>query len=436
MPQIPQPDITHLKQTTDLVALIKSHNIKLRKTGNTYKGHCPFHDDKKTPSLTVNPSEELWHCFGCDSGGDAIRFVEKIDNVSFPTAIATLMAKAPKKAVNKKKTGKTSKASNTNKLNQPNEAAEQTEPVITPAQRTKLLTHICDYYQQQLKQLQQIGILNAKGDLLMQDCIVFPLTQASGAIVNLYARRITEGNYNHLYLPGERQGLFNPNASQRGDNLIITESVIDALSLIQHGYHNVMPCYGTNGLTPDLLAHLTSYKSDIIIVFDGDESGIKGASKVKQRLINLNHAVSTIELPEGEDVNSYFNSHDQHDFQVLLDQTRQADADKTIKLNGKNSVKNAKTSNNADKPLLKKHNGGFLCRFGQRTYEVKAIAKQSTQLKTTIKAYSDSAKGFELHTLDLYSARSREAYIKSCAVLFKQPSSLITTDMTKLIDYV
>ena len=249
MPQIPQPDITHLKQTTDLVALIKSHNIKLRKTGNTYKGHRPFHDDKKTPSLTVNPSEGLWHCFGCDSGGDAIRFVEKIDNVSFPTAIATLMAKAPKNAVNKKKASKTSKASNTNKLNQPNEAAEQTEPVITPAQRTKLLTHICDYYQQQLKQnpraqnylksrgitdgklienfklgyassdlksilptdpaqlkqLQQIGILSAKGDLLMQDCIVFPLTQACGAIVNLYARRLTEGNYNHLYLPGERQ---------------------------------------------------------------------------------------------------------------------------------------------------------------------------------------------------------------------------------------
>ena len=89
MPLIPESIINHIKQTTDLVALVKNRGVKVRKTGNLYKGRCPFHDEK-TPSFTVNPAERLWNCFGCDTGGDVIRFVELIDGIEFPEAVEKL----------------------------------------------------------------------------------------------------------------------------------------------------------------------------------------------------------------------------------------------------------------------------------------------------------------------------------------------------------
>ena len=69
--------IESIKQGVDLVALIQSRGIALKKNGRGYAGLCPFHEDKK-PSLSVNPTTNLWQCFGCGAGGDVIRFVEAL----------------------------------------------------------------------------------------------------------------------------------------------------------------------------------------------------------------------------------------------------------------------------------------------------------------------------------------------------------------------
>jgi len=90
MARISEKVIDTLKQTIDLVAVIKDRGVTLRKRGKQYKGHCPFHPDEKTPSFAVTPAENLWHCFGCDAGGDVIRFVELMDKVSFPEAVKRL----------------------------------------------------------------------------------------------------------------------------------------------------------------------------------------------------------------------------------------------------------------------------------------------------------------------------------------------------------
>lgn len=64
------------------MALVESRGIRLTKNGKGYKGRCPFHEDQD-PSFSVNPDKNLWNCFGCDKGGDAIRFVELYDHVDF-----------------------------------------------------------------------------------------------------------------------------------------------------------------------------------------------------------------------------------------------------------------------------------------------------------------------------------------------------------------
>ncbi|MGH9941348.1 MAG: toprim domain-containing protein, partial [Pyrinomonadaceae bacterium] len=89
----------------------------------------------------------------------------------------------------------------------------------------------------------------------MRGCIVFPLVAAeSGRVVNLYGRSI-EGRQ-HLYLPGERRGIFNPQGARNAEEVIITESVIDAAALWSIGLRSVMPTYGTTGLTDEIVAHL------------------------------------------------------------------------------------------------------------------------------------------------------------------------------------
>ena len=97
--------IEELKRSIDLVALVESRDISLKKNGKSYKGLCPFHNDKK-PSLSVNPSTNLWQCFGCSAGGDVIRFVELIDKVDFKGAIGQLSAfsgqQTAKKAIDNK----------------------------------------------------------------------------------------------------------------------------------------------------------------------------------------------------------------------------------------------------------------------------------------------------------------------------------------------
>ena len=92
---IQKETIESIKQGVDLVALIQSRGIALKKNGKGYAGLCPFHQDKK-PSLSVNPTTNLWQCFGCGAGGDVIRFVELFDKVPFPQAMKKLESESPK----------------------------------------------------------------------------------------------------------------------------------------------------------------------------------------------------------------------------------------------------------------------------------------------------------------------------------------------------
>ena len=86
---IEKEKIEAIKRDVDLVPLVKAKGIELKKNGKSYFGLCPFHDDTN-PSLSVNPSTNLWQCFGCGAGGDVIRFVDMFDKLSFPEAAKQL----------------------------------------------------------------------------------------------------------------------------------------------------------------------------------------------------------------------------------------------------------------------------------------------------------------------------------------------------------
>src|ERR1035437_4227573 len=129
MSRIPESDIENLKTRIDLLALVRSRGITLKKRGAQYVACCPFHEEQ-TPSFTVTPAKHLWNCLGCKQGGDAIRFVELFDKVSFPTAFESLSKMhgdmAPAEPVTMQ--------------------APPATLTLTPAQRIKLLARVAAFY--------------------------------------------------------------------------------------------------------------------------------------------------------------------------------------------------------------------------------------------------------------------------------------------------
>lgn len=445
---IPEAELERIKQSVDLVALIESRGIKLKKTGKSYKARCPFHEEQ-TPSFTVTPSKGLWHCFGCGKGGDAIRFIELLEGVSFPEAVSRLSGEHVPVITHVVQ-------------------EEPPAPAITPAQRTKLLNRVASFYHQRfldqpegLRYLTKVrgiqnvsllksyrvgyadgsllealpnddesralfkalGVITDKGRELMQGCVVFPLFDEHGNVANLYGRRIEDGEYNHFYLPPPR-GLWNYQAAKRSSSLLLTESVIDALTLVDRGLADAMPCYGVNGLTEELLAWFEHcHVKEITLCFDADEAGRAGADKASARLKEKNIAVHVVTLPEGEDVNSFLNRHTVADFHALL-ATVAPQALPAPAVPAQDALVYQPTAH------------GFLLKLGPRHYDIKAIARSGTQLKATIKASGEKASGFELHTLDLYSQRSREAFARSCAGLFAAEEALIKSDLASVLEHV
>ena len=89
--RIAEGDIERVKRGADLLALVRSRGIELRKHGSKdFAGKCPFHDDQGTPNFIVSPAKGLWHCMACGAAGNAIQFVEKFDGVSFRHAFELL----------------------------------------------------------------------------------------------------------------------------------------------------------------------------------------------------------------------------------------------------------------------------------------------------------------------------------------------------------
>jgi DNA primase catalytic core len=451
--------IEAIKRDIDLAAFIESRGIILKKNGKGYVGLCPFHEDSN-PSLSVNPTKNLWQCFGCGTGGDIIRFVELMDKVSFPAAIK--------------------------KISEAMQIKGQAAPPPTPAsggqkqkaesltvKEQKLLARVVGYYQHTLTQdhsginylknergitdnqaikdfgtgyvngtlpdilpddeeaittLKKIGILNAKGHETFYNCIVFPLYDNNGGIVNLYGRNITEDNGNHqtthLYLPGARSGIINRQAVKRSQTIILTESVIDALTLYAQGFKNVIPIYGVNGLLDEHLSLFNRRIKEAYIIFDADEAGVKGAEALALRLKEKEIVPYIVNLPV-KDVNVFFKRQTPEELEALLKKANPQALEQSDKISKR------------EQSLYQETEHGFIVGYGDRYYEIKGIQRTDTQLKATVKASKDSSINsrmpFELSTIDLYSSRSRQWFAKVCADIFGASEELIKEDLGKLM---
>ncbi len=429
----------------DLVDLLQAKGIELKKNGKGWFGRCPFHADK-TPSLSINPTKNLWQCFGCGASGDTIRFVEMFDQVDFKEAVKRLSDNGFKTKPRKDESPKSKQLTVKEKkllarvvsyyqhsFTQDSRGAtylKQGRGIINNQSFTDFgagyvngtLLEILPYDPEVISALKRIGILNEKGHEMFYNCVVFPLLSEGGDVVSLYGRRIDDepgsapdaGIYvRHLYLSGPRFGLVNRQAAKHSETLILTESIIDALTLYDRGFKNVMPIYGVNGLLDEHLLFFNRRIKTAYLAFDADEAGRQAAEAVSLRLKEKGIASYPVALPM-KDVNLYFKSYTPEAFEQLL------------------------KSANPSEQIYKETEHGFAAGFGPRQYEIKGIQRGDTQLKATIKA-STHAEGnapFELSTIDLYSSRSRIWFGKLCADLFGVKETLIKDDIGKMLNLV
>ncbi|MGB5987659.1 MAG: CHC2 zinc finger domain-containing protein [Desulfobacterales bacterium] len=452
---IGKAEIAAIKTGVDLKALVESRGINLKKNGKGWFGLCPFHDDKN-PSLSINPDQNLFQCFGCGAAGDVIRFVELFDKVTFPEAVKRLSASSA--GLPKRRSCKSKKSAS---------------PKPLTVREKKLLARVAGYYQHTLAEdprgldylktkrgitdnqtltdfnagyangtllkilpedpeviqsLKKIGILNPKGHEVFTNCVVFPLYSPLGAMVNLYGRSINEDSgVTHLYLPGPRTGLVNRQAVKRSTTLILTESIIDAVTLYDQGFKNVIPIYGVNTPLDDHLALFNRKINTAYLVFDADEAGRRATEAVSLRLKEKQIRSHPVTLPV-KDVNIYFRRHTPEQFEALLKTANPRSLEQSEKVSKRTQTLYQETP----------HGRGFIVGYGERQYEIKGIGRGDTQLKATIKASADVAGNlpFELTTIDLYSSRSRIWFAKLCADLFAADEALIKEDIGRILTRV
>ena len=301
MARIPDEEIERLKQEVSLQRLVEARGIELKRHGADLLGLCPFHDDHE-PSLVVSPKKNLWHCLGaCQQGGSVIDWVMKSRGVSFRHAVELLRTDHPSLATPVRIVSKGTAA-----------AVKLEPPFEVNADDQRVLRQVVDYYHETLKQspeamkylqgrglthpemigqfrigfanrtlgyrlpaknrkggaemrgrLQQLGILRESGHEHFTGSVVIPVFDLAGNIMEMYGRKITpglrEGTPLHLYLPGPHQGVWNELALQVSKEIILCESLIDALTFWCAGFRNVTASYGVNGFTDDHRAAFRKY---------------------------------------------------------------------------------------------------------------------------------------------------------------------------------
>jgi DNA primase len=354
---IPPAFIHDLLSRVDIVDIVGRH-VQLKKGGANLSGLCPFHAEK-SPSFTVSPSKQFYHCFGCGASGDAIRFLTEYSGMSFVDAVKDLA----------QQTGMTVPDDDVS----PAEREQATAQKQRRATLNDVLAKAAEAYRKQLKAspraidylkgrglsgeiaaqfglgyapdgwrnlasvfasyddplLEESGLVIARteeGDTegkrydRFRDRIMFPIRSVQGDVIGFGARVLDRGEPKYLNSPEtpvfskgrELYGLFEGRVAmrQRGHALVV-EGYMDVVALAQSGIGNAVATLGT-ACTPDHLQKLFRFTDSVVFSFDGDKAGRRAAGRALEA--SLPHASDTrtirfLFLPPEHDPDSYVREH-------------------------------------------------------------------------------------------------------------------------------
>jgi DNA primase len=475
--QVTKDGIERIKQANPIADVIAERGLELKKKGRVLVARCAFHEERSA-SLTVTPAKGLFHCFGCGAAGDVIGFVTKHDKVSFGRALETLARRAGLEL------GKLMEERPRVLPKTPHEAlapATSSEPASsngngrahdTPAPPAgALLAKVVDHYhrtfcqradaQDYLKkrglsdgdllkalrvgyadgsllkvvpkdgdvreQLTKLGVITSEGRELLGGCVVVPIPDpVSGQWTNLYGRGLRTPR--HCYLPGPLRGVVNFHAARTSDDVILSESILDALSFLQAGIATAIPLYGTNGLTPD---HLDLLKRErvtrVILALDNDDAGRKAAASLKEKLEAAGIAVRVASFPAGiKDANELLVSRNGDAGEVLrqvLDAAEPRTTPAAIVSSPLSAAPPASSAPSSDSQLTLERAGVV--------YSARVVASISGRLRATVKVTRGDL--FHADTVDLYASRSRAEFARRVSKAFGVEAAAVESALLALL---
>lgn len=319
--------------------------VKLTKRGVNFIGLCPFHNEK-TPSFTVSPVKNIYKCFGCGEGGNAINFLMELEQLSYPEAIRSLAKKynieLEEDELDEDQAAQLKLADSLYVVNQFAKEHFQQQLFETDYGKSVGLSYLKkrgfreeiirkfglgfangganDLLQQGMKQgyeeqvLEQAGLTKNKRDFF-RNRVQFPIHNISGKVIGFGGRILTNYKKAPKYLNTPESDIYNKRKSLYGiyfarkavvqlDECYMVEGYTDVLSLHQAGIENIVASSGTS-LTADQVRLVKRYSPNITILYDGDKAGIKAALRGLDIVIEQDMNVRVVLLPEGEDPDSY-----------------------------------------------------------------------------------------------------------------------------------
>jgi DNA primase len=340
MARIKDASVEAVKSAVEILAVVEDY-VRLRKAGGTYKGLCPFHQER-TPSFTVTPARGTYKCFGCGEGGDAISFVEKMEQVDFVGAIESL-AKRFGVAIEYEEISPEAERERRRKdrLGQLMERAtafyervlwdsEQGEHAREYLASRGLGEEVCRKFRLGYApggamlargaqkegftrdELLAAGLANSRGNDYFQRRIVFPLADARGGVRGFQARKLYDDDpLPPKYVNSRESDLFKKGDLLYGldtarqpiakeDRAIVVEGNTDVLALRQAGFAPVVASMGT-ALTANQLRELNRLTKRLFLCFDSDAAGQDATLRGMQLAVDQGFDVQIVPLPKGTD---------------------------------------------------------------------------------------------------------------------------------------
>ncbi len=358
--RIPESFIQSLLDRLDIVDVVGSR-VTLKKTGKNYQGLCPFHEEK-TPSFSVSPDRQFFHCFGCQESGSAITFVMKYENLDFVETVETL-AKELGLEVPREGGGRPRKPKADPGLYEVLEQAERyfrrclrTAPTVIEYLQSRGLTgevardfgigYAPDGWQNLRENLTGVNekllldaglaIKSEKGRVYdrFRDRVMFPIRDSRGRVIAFGGRTLPAagegGGPKYMNSPetdvfqkgDQLYGLYEARkALRRIDQLLVVEGYMDVVALAQHGIANSVATLGTASGTTHF-NKLFKHTDEVICCFDGDQAGRQAAWRALENALptlNEHRQLKLAFLPDGEDPDSLVRKEGKNHFLELID---------------------------------------------------------------------------------------------------------------------
>jgi DNA primase len=360
--RIPQEFIDELLNRVDIVDVI-DERVPLKKAGREYKACCPFHGEK-TPSFTVSPGKQFYHCFGCGAHGTALGFLMEYAHMDFPEAVEALAARV---GLEVPRTG--GDAPRQDALNPLYDILQQASdfyrqqlkqssarPAWDYLQQRGLSKDVTDAFkvgyappgwdnllkaldssQEQHQLLLAAGLIVDKGDKCydrFRQRIMFPIRDRRGRVIAFGGRVLSpEDNPKYLNSPEtpvfhkgrELYGLYEARQALRDlPRILVVEGYMDVVALAQFDIRYAVATLGT-ATTPDHLETLFRTTEQVVFCFDGDRAGRQAAWRALENALPAmreGRQISYLFLPEGEDPDSYVRTHGRAALEQLIQQAQ------------------------------------------------------------------------------------------------------------------